>query len=103
MAIRIISPQFSFVQFGQASPIQGCCSGEDLCALPVAEETDLFFQFQIVADTAEEIQAVNDVTLSDIHLYGMSGEDNEGLPLFTNLVRNWTQEDELQFEIQYYQ
>jgi hypothetical protein len=98
MAIRIISPTYSFVQFGQSESIQGCCTEEELCALPVAEETDLYFQFSIVADNAEEIQAVNDITLSDIHLYGMSGEGNEGLPIFTNLVRNWTQEDELQFE-----
>lgn len=62
MALSIISPANSFVQFDSSEVIQSCEFRDiDLC-LPVYEDDDVNFQFVIEADTEEEADALCSLT-----------------------------------------
>lgn len=54
MAIRIISPINSFVQFEEGSSITDCIWGELTEVLPVVEDSDVWFQFILETDTKPE-------------------------------------------------
>lgn len=58
MAIRILSPVNSFVQFDNPEPITSCNFREIALCLPVFEADDVYFQFVIETDTIEEADAL---------------------------------------------
>lgn len=60
MAITIISPAASFVQFGGAESPPHCVYGNVDYCLPVLEEDDVHFQFILKAETEEEADAICD-------------------------------------------
>lgn len=64
MAYRILSPTNSFVQFGESNLIQSCNYADITLCLPVYEEDDVYFQFVVAADSAEEADALCDLTNS---------------------------------------
>lgn len=61
MAYRILSPANSFVQFGESNLIQSCNYADITLCLPVYEEDDVYFQFIVAADSAEEADALCDL------------------------------------------
>lgn len=54
MSIRILSPEFSFIQFSESDSIEDCQTGPLLEVLPVVEDSDIWFQFILETDTAPE-------------------------------------------------
>lgn len=58
MAIRIVSPRFSFVQFDQSDIVQSCSHPGGSTCLPVYQHDDVAFQFVIQTDTEEEADAL---------------------------------------------
>jgi len=67
MAYNIISPKFSFVQFG-GSDYSESCEGQIGFCLPVYQPTDIAFQFIIVADDSTEADALCDLHNTAIKL-----------------------------------
>lgn len=68
MAITILSPQFSFVQFGESSQITSCNFRDVHLCLPVFESDDVSFQFIIQTDTEDEADELCDLTNSKIRI-----------------------------------
>lgn len=64
MAYRILSPQNSFVRFGESGVVTSCEYADIPLCLPVFSEDDVFFQFVVEADTTEEADALCDLTNS---------------------------------------
>lgn len=62
MALEIISPTNSFVQFGTSEVIESCEYRDIELCLPVYEDDDVNFQFVIEADTIEEADALCSLT-----------------------------------------
>lgn len=58
MSFTIISPRFSFLQFEETGLIQGCHMQDRYACLPVYETNDVWFQFILQAETAEEADAL---------------------------------------------
>lgn len=54
MAVTIISPRFSFVQFSEFDNVQSCQFNDINLCLPVYESSDVSFQFILQTDTEEE-------------------------------------------------
>lgn len=78
MAIRIISPRNSFIQFSESDQITGCSvEGFSLC-LPVFQDSDVAFQFIVEADTEAEADALCDLgnNLIAIGIVERCGDDN---------------------------
>lgn len=68
MALRIISPANSFVQFDTTEEITSCeFTDIDLC-LPVYEDDDVNFQFVIETDTIEEADQLCSLTNEGFHI-----------------------------------
>lgn len=68
MAITIISPQFSFVQFSESSIVTSCNFRDVNFCLPVYESNDVAFQFIAQTDTEEEADALCNLTNSAIQI-----------------------------------
>lgn len=67
MPYRLETSPFSFIQFAESDVIESCnWAGHDMC-LPVYDMNDAWFQFSIIGDTQEEVDAlctlVNNITL----------------------------------------
>lgn len=58
MAVRIISPKFSFVQFNESSTIENCIWDPMVEVLPVVEDSDIWFQWYLETDTKAEADAL---------------------------------------------
>lgn len=58
MAIRIITPQSSFIRFDGELTVAHCVHGDFKTCLPVYAEEDVAFQFVVEADTPEEAAAL---------------------------------------------
>jgi len=57
MALQVISPRHSFVQFGETGTFEHCVFGDHTFCLPVVEYTDVAFQF-FLTGTSIEIDAI---------------------------------------------
>jgi len=64
MALRIISPANSFVQFTESNVTTSCEYADITQCLPVYEDDDVNFQFVVEADTTEEADDLCDLTNS---------------------------------------
>lgn len=64
MALRIISPTNSFIQFGGNNTATSCNFRDISLCLPVYLEDDVYFQFVVQADTIEEADDLCDLTNS---------------------------------------
>lgn len=64
MALRIISPTNSFIQFGGNNTATSCNFADISLCLPVYLEDDVYFQFVVQADTVEEADELCDLTNS---------------------------------------
>lgn len=62
MALEIISPTNSFVQFDTSETIESCDYRDIELCLPVYEDDDVSFQFVIETDTVEEADALCSLT-----------------------------------------
>lgn len=62
MALRILSPSNSFVQFDTVESIESCEFPDINLCLPAYEDDDVNFQFVIVADTIEEADELCSLT-----------------------------------------
>ena len=62
MAISILSPVNSFVQFTEVDVIDSCEFPPQRFCLPVFADNDVFFQFVLVTDTKEEADTLCDLT-----------------------------------------
>lgn len=58
MAIRIISPQFSFVNLTESPEIETCGWPNLFEVLPIVEDSDVWFQFILETDTKAEADAL---------------------------------------------
>ena len=58
MAVRIISPQFSFVNFNESNIIETCGWPNITEVLPIVEDDDVWFQFILETDTKSEADAL---------------------------------------------
>lgn len=86
MAITITAPRFSFVQFTDTPLAESCNFNPIYLCLPVFAETDVAFQFILVADTEEEADELCDLQndLVEVGLIGGSADcDDEFLLNFT--------------------
>lgn len=80
MALEIISPTNSFVQFDNTETISSCNYQDiDLC-LPVYEDDDVSFQFVIETDTIEEADALCSLTNEGFSI-GIVNDCSQGLIL----------------------
>jgi hypothetical protein len=61
MAISIVSPRFSFVQFAESDQVESCQFNDIHLCLPVYEPDDVHFQFILQADTEAEADALCDL------------------------------------------
>lgn len=68
MALRIISPRNSFVQFEESDVLSGCGFDDVSVCLPVFDDNDIAFQFVIEADDEGEANALCDLTNDQIHI-----------------------------------
>jgi hypothetical protein len=59
---RVISPRNSFVQFGESNATTSCNFADIVQCLPVYLFDDVYFQFVVQADDAEEADALCDLT-----------------------------------------
>jgi hypothetical protein len=73
MAVRIISPANSFVQFDQDDSFNHCVFGTVRHCLPVFAEDDVNFQFVLETDTEEEADALCDLA-NDLLTIGLSDD-----------------------------
>lgn len=81
MALSIISPQFSPIQFNKSSEIESCnFSDIDLC-LPVFDDNDIAFQF-IVEGDEDEIDALCTIDNAAISIGITDGCENPNLITF---------------------
>lgn len=99
MAVRLINPEFSFIKFGSYETQDACCKGNGVPVLPIASETDLSFQVTLETDTVWESVRIESLLPTQCQFYIARGTNNDGLPLFTNLIRNWVIEDNLYFDV----
>lgn len=60
--LNLISPRFSFIQFGESSTVQSCNFSPIHLCLPVYDDMDVTFQFVIQTETEEEADALCDLT-----------------------------------------
>lgn len=82
MAVTIISPRFSFVQFQESDLVTSCQFKDIHLCLPIYEASDVAFQFILQADTAEEADELCDLTNDKITI-GITDEcDNDPLLTF---------------------
>jgi hypothetical protein len=58
MGYSIITPENSFVRFGETEGVTHCIHGEFKDCLPVYADDDVYFQFVARADTSEEADAL---------------------------------------------
>lgn len=61
MAYQIISPRFSFVQFGETGVVAGCGVTPYIKCLPVYDDRDVSFQFVVQADTKDQADLLCDL------------------------------------------
>lgn len=99
MAVRLVNQEFSFIKFGSYETNQGCCESKGVPVLPIAAETDLRFQVTLETDTVWESVQIESLLPTQCEFYVARGTNNDGLPLFTNLVRNWVITDNLYFDV----
>lgn len=81
MALNILAPQHSFIQFSENTEITSCNFSDIHLCLPVYESDDVWFQFVIQADTEEEADALCDLENSAVSI-GIA-TDCEGANLIT--------------------
>jgi hypothetical protein len=84
MALSIISPQHSFVRFGESTPDPLCIWGNINFCLPIYAEDDWYFQF-VVQGTETEIDSLCTQTGEEISVSLVSDCDGEPLITFTEL------------------
>ncbi len=89
MAITIVSPKYSFVQFNNPLPVL-CCDGDNEFSLPVIEEDDVLFQFSVVASTIVQATDIFNTPIANVHL---KIKNSSGV-----VLRDWTSTDGLVFE-----
>lgn len=66
MALSIVSPPFSFIQFDESDTIQSCNFTDTEMCLPIYDEDDAWFQFVIQTDTTEEADALCTLNNDDV-------------------------------------
>lgn len=78
MSIRLRSPRFSFVQFGESNLVTSCNFADiDLC-LPVFDENDVNFQFYVDTDTIAEADDLTDLQ-NDLIEVGIADDCASGM------------------------
>lgn len=82
MAVTIISPRFSFVQFSESDNVQSCQFNDINLCLPVYEASDVAFQFILQTDTEEEADALCDLQNDKITIGITDDCDNDLLLTF---------------------
>lgn len=77
MALRIKAPVNSFVQWNEVDVIDSCNFDSFSLCLPVFQDKDVYFQFIVEGDTAEETDALCDLenSLMAIGIAANCGED----------------------------
>lgn len=80
MAIRILSPANSFVQFDNTERITSCNYPDINLCLPVYAADDVYFQFVIATDTVEEADALCSLT-NDAFSIGIVNDCSESFLL----------------------
>ncbi len=94
----IISPKYSFVKFNETDlQLSQCCTGRQNFALPIAEEDDLYFQFNLVGSDAIRAAEIMALPLANVQLLLLSGTGNTEGTAVANTLRNWTTADSLTF------
>jgi len=76
MALEIISPRQSFIQFGETGIVDHCIYGNVRFCLPVYSDDDIAFQL-IVRGTVEEIDALCGVYGTDVNIGLVDDCDDE--------------------------
>lgn len=82
MAYKIISPRFSFVQFGGADYSESCEGMIGFC-LPVYQSTDIAFQFVVQGDSSAEVDTLCDLPNAIVKV-GTRENCSDTLRKFTN-------------------
>lgn len=94
----IISPKYSFIKFNETDlQLSECCNGKQNFALPIAEEDDLYFQFNLVGSDAIRAAEIMALPLANVQLLLLSGTGNTEGTAVANTLRNWTTADSLTF------
>jgi len=76
----------------------GCCPTDKEYCVPVVENDDLKFQYQINTDTADDDYAIMELNNEDIELLLLEGADNVAGTAPAATIRNYTSQDNLYFE-----
>lgn len=76
--LNLISPRFSFIQFGESSQVQSCNFAPLHLCLPVYDYTDVTFQFIIETETEEEANELCDVANDQVEV-GITDDCNQFL------------------------
>lgn len=66
MAISIVSPRFSFIQFNESDAVASCSHPDGSTCLPVYEDNDVWFQFIMRATTTEEADDLCNISTSGV-------------------------------------
>jgi hypothetical protein len=82
MAITIISPRFSFVQFAESGTVTSCNFRDINLCLPVYESSDVAFQFVLQTETTEEANELCNPGNENIELSIAGGCDEDNLLVF---------------------
>ena len=86
----IVSPKYSFINFNIADTSEKCCMGDNIFCLPVVNDDDIIFQFNLnfdtLANTNHAWSAPHDVV--KLSLLDVTGAE----------LHNWTTTDSLYFE-----
>jgi hypothetical protein len=95
--ISISSPKYSFVRFNLPDN-NSCCPNEKDYCIPVVDQGDVRFQFQILTDTKEEADQVMAIDDEDCQLWILNGSSNIPATAAANIVRDLTTDDSLYFK-----
>jgi hypothetical protein len=97
--MQISSPAYSFVKFDSTEAFNNCCNGDQEFCIPLIEETDTYFQIKITSDDYAEIQAIMSSPPEAFDLLLLAGSGNTPDNFSANVIRDWTVNDGLVFEI----
>jgi hypothetical protein len=94
MAIRIISPKFSFVQFSENTFISDCVNPDRIEVLPVVEDNDIYFQFILESDTKDEADTLCEDSTGEIVTVGVANScSDDNVLTFVDLPERYRIDD----------
>jgi len=97
MSITLSSPKYSFVRFNMEQNTSCCPNETDYC-VPVVNQADAKFQFQIISTTQEEADDIMALADGDVQLWILEGADNIPASASTNILRDLSTDDSLYFK-----